>query len=118
METTKELLQISARLYQHLQEVPVAEKRDQYVEEVEALLEQRGKLIELMRPSFKLDKANKTHNMLVDLDKGIQERLQRVMYMIKSDLKALQVTKYKKNKYMNPYSNVAIMDGRYYDKKN
>ena len=118
MDKTTELLQVSAKLYQHLQQVPVTEKRDRYVEEIDRLLEERGTLIELMRPTFNIDQTNRTHNMLVELDKGIQERLQNIMNAIKHDMKVLQVAKKNEKQYVDPYSNVAVMDGRYYDKKN
>ena len=119
MDQTQQLLQVSARLYQHLTEVPVDEARDGYIEKINSLLDERGILIEAMqRNGFQLDFEHKSHTMLAELDKGILERLDKVMKAIQLDLKDLQNAKKNEKQYINPYASVQVMDGRYYDKKN
>lgn len=119
MEQTQALLQVSAKLYQHLTELPLSEQRDEYIEKIHALLDERGTILEnIQQQGFIIDPANRSHVMLEELDKGIQERLQKVMNAVKDDMKVLQNAKKNEKQYMNPYSNVAVMDGRYYDKKN
>ncbi len=119
MDNTQQLLQVSAKLYQHLIEIPADEGRDVYIEKIHSLLDERGVLIETMqRNGFQIDYENKSHTMLAELDKGIRERLDKVMKVIQLDLKDLQNAKKNEKQYMNPYSEIAIMDGRYYDKKN
>ena len=119
MDNTQQLLQISAKLYQHLTEIPTDEARDIYIEKIHSLLDERGVLIETMkRNGFQIDSGNKSHTMLAELDKGIRERLDKVMKVIQLDLKDLQNAKKNEKQYMNPYSEIAVMDGRYYDKKN
>lgn len=39
------------------------------------------------------------------------------MEVIKMDMKNLQKTKKHEKQYVNPYANVQVMDGMYYDKK-
>lgn len=119
MDQTQQLLQVSARLYQHLTEIPADEARDGYIEKIHSMLDERGELIETMkRNGFQIDIQNKSHKMLAELDKGIRERLDRVMKAIQLDLKDLQNAKKNEKQYMNPYASVQVMDGRYYDKKN
>ena len=119
MELTQSLLQVSAKLYQHLTNIPADEKREAYIETIHSLLDKRGLLIEKMREDdFQVDLKNKSHTMLVELDKGIRERLNKVMKTIQIDLKDIQNTKKNEQQYMNPYASVQVMDGRYYDKKN
>ena len=119
MDHTQQLLQVSAKLYQHLTEVPADEARDGYIDKIHSLLDERGILIETMqRNGFQIDSGNKSHTMLAELDKGIHERLDKVMKAVQLDLKDLQNAKKNEKQYMNPYSNVQVMDGRYYDKKN
>ena len=119
MEQTQELLQVSAKLYQHLTEVPLTEQRDAFIEKIHILLDERGAIIkQLQKAGFKIDSSNRSHIMLAKLDKAIQEQLEKVMDFVKDDLKALQNAKKNEKQYMNPYANVAVMDGRYYDKKN
>lgn len=119
MEQTQKLLQASAKLYQHLTTLPKEEDREDYIEKVHTLLDDRGILIEEMQKSgFRVDFTNKSHQMLVELDKGIRERLDKVMKDIQKDLKDIQNAKKNEQQYMNPYASVQVMDGRYYDKKN
>ena len=119
MEQTKQLLQISAKLYQHLTNLPKEEERDAHIEKIHSLLDERGLLIEeITRNGFQIDPSEKSHQMLIELDKGIRERLNNVMKVIQTDLKDLQNAKKNEKQYLNPYASVQVMDGRYYDKKN
>lgn len=119
MNKTQQLLQISAKLFQHLTDFPEEEKRDDYIDKINHLLDERGILMEQMqREHFVLELENKSHRMLVELDNGIRERLNNVMKVIQNDLKELQNAKKHEQQYMNPYASVQVMDGRYYDKKN
>lgn len=119
MDNLQQLLQVSAKLYQHLTDVVEIEQRDEYIEKVHSLLDKRGIVMEqIQKNGFQLDAGNKSHTMLVELDKGIRDRLAKVMKTIQLDLKDLQNAKKNEKQYMNPYASVQVMDGRYYDKKN
>ena len=119
MESIQSLLQVSAKLYQHLTNVSEASERDKYIEEINILLDERGIITEkLKQEGFTFDPSNRTHVMLKELDMGIQERLKNVMSAVKEDLKTLQNSKKNEKQYLNPYASVQVMDGRYYDKKN
>ena len=118
MEMVQQLLQVSAKLYQHLTDLPTDEQRDEYIEKIHFFLDERGILIEKMQNAgFQVNLENKTHAMLVELDKGIRERLNKVMKSIQADLKDLQNAKKHEQQYMNPYASVQVMDGRYFDNK-
>lgn len=118
MDNVQPLLQVSAKLYQLLLNVPKGEDRDSYITEIHELLDERGKIIDvLQQEDFKIDPQQKTHATLIKLDKGIREKLQLVLNEVKTDLKDLQNTKKNERQYMNPYSDVQVMDGMYYDKK-
>lgn len=118
MDLIKELLQVSAKLYQLLTNVPKGAERDQYIEKINTLLDERGEIINTLKTqNFQLNKEIKLHTMLIELDLGIRERLQLVMEAVKKDMRDLQNAKKNEHQYMNPYSNVRIMDGMYYDRK-
>ncbi|WP_339215297.1 flagellar protein FliT [Solibacillus sp. FSL W8-0372] len=119
MENIQQLLQVSAKLYQHLAVLPEEELRDTYIEKTNILLDERGIIMgKMQQDGFKVDMQQKSHAMLAELDKGIRERLNKVMKVVQTDLKDLQNAKKHEQQYMNPYANVQVMDGRYYDKKN
>lgn len=118
MEQIQKVLQTSAQLFALLGETPKVEERDAFIETVHQKLELRQQAIdELIKVGFIFDTTNKLHVTLKELDKGIQERLQNILQLIKDDLKAVQNTKKNEKQYSNPYSNVQTMDGMYYDKK-
>lgn len=117
-QQVQNVLQVSARLYEHLGNIPKGEKRDTYIEKINELLDERSILIEELRNSgFVMDDTKEYHIILVELDKGIRNRLNNVMVEIKHDMKDLQNAKKNEKQYMNPYSNVRVMDGMYYDRK-
>lgn len=118
MDKLQQLLQASAKLYQHLAEVPSGEERGNYIDHIDTLLDERGTCMQnLLADGFKFDKANRSHQMLADLDKGIRERLNKVMEAVKEDMKELNNAKKNEKQYINPYASVSTMDGRYYDNK-
>lgn len=118
MTTEQRLLQISAKLYQQLESVPKSENRAELIQDINRLLDERGEMLELiLQEGFQIDPQNKIHSMLIELDKGIRERLSTIMNIVKSDMRNLQTAKKNERQYINPYSSVRAMDGRYYDKK-
>ena len=118
MGKIQKLLQISAKLYRYLAEIPKGEKRDKYIEIINEQLDERGVIIDMLREEgFIANPLDKSHATLIELDKGIRERLNLVMSEVKHDMRDLQNQKKNEQQYMNPYSNVRTMDGMYYDKK-
>jgi flagellar protein FliT len=119
MDNLQQFLQVSAKLYQHLTDVPKDEERDAYIEMVHQLLDERSLIMHtLQNEGFVFDAQNKSHQLLENLDKGIKNRLNKVLTSVQEDLKTIKNAKKNEMQYMNPYANVAVMDGRYYDKKN
>ena len=118
MDKTQKLLQVSAKLFQHLTQIPKSEERDVFIEKINVLLDERGVLIDQLRADcFVFDDSLTSHATLAELDKGIRDRLAKTMDAIKLDMKDLNNQKKNEQQYMNPYSGVRVMDGMYYDKK-
>lgn len=118
MDKQQQLLQLSAKIFQLLETIPNGDERDEFLEEIDRLLEERGQILEALRnENVRFEKENKVHGMLIELDKGIRDRLDLVMQAVKKDMKNLQVAKQKEKEYINPYSSVRVLDGKYYDKK-
>ncbi|PKU53607.1 MULTISPECIES: flagellar protein FliT [Lysinibacillus] len=119
MHQTDQLLQVSANLFKHLGDIPNGEERDEYINTINSMLDKRGTIIKgLKQEGFQFDEQNRNHRTLLELDNGIKERLAAVMSAVKQDMANLQKTKKSEQQYFNPYSNVRVMDGMYYDKKN
>ncbi|MDD1503967.1 flagellar protein FliT [Lysinibacillus sp. CNPSo 3705] len=119
MQLIEQLLQVSANLFKLLGDIPKGEDRDEYIDKINSMLDKRGKIIEdLVQEGFQFDGQNRIHGTLLELDNGIKERLAAVMSAVKQDMANLQKTKKSEEQYFNPYSDVRVMDGMYYDKKN
>lgn len=119
MQLIEQLLQVSANLFKLLGDIPKGEVRDEYIITINNMLDKRGKIIEsLLQEGFQFDELNRIHRTLHELDNGIKDRLAAVMSAVKQDMENLQKTKKSEQQYFNPYSNVRVMDGMYYDKKN
>lgn len=119
MQLIEQLLQVSANLFKLLGEIPKGEERDEYIGNINSVLDKRGTIIkDLIQEGFHFDEQNRIHSTLLELDNGIKDRLSAVMNAVKQDLANLQKTKKSEQQYFNPYSNVRVMDGMYYDKKN
>lgn len=118
MGPVENLLATSAQLYEHLTVIPDGDERDIYIEKIDKLLEKRGLLLELVTTSDSVSlEGHQLTPHLIELDQGIQGRLKKVLNVIKTDMKNLQQTKKSEQTYLNPYSNVRVMDGMYYDGK-
>ena len=119
MQLINQLLQASANLYKFLGDIPKGEDRDDYVDTINNMLDKRGTIINgLKQEGFHFDEQDRIHRTLLELDNGIKEQLETVMDAVKQDMANLQKTKKSEQQYYNPYSNVRVMDGMYYDKKN
>ncbi len=119
MQLTNQLLQASANLYKLLGDIPKGEDRDDYVDTINTMLDKRETIIKgLRQEGFQFDEQNRIHRTLLELDNGIKKRLAAVMDAVKQDMANLQKTKKSEEQYFNPYANVRVMDGMYYDKKN
>ncbi|MCS1393872.1 flagellar protein FliT [Lysinibacillus boronitolerans] len=119
MQQIDQLLQASANLFKYLGETSKGEDRDEYIDTINNMLDKRGAIIEeLKNDGFRFDEQNRIHRTLLELDNGIKKRLADVMDAVKQDMANLQKTKKSEQQYFNPYSNVRVMDGMYYDKKN
>lgn len=118
MGPVEKLLATSAQLYKHLTVIPEGDERNQYIEKIDGFLEKRGQLLEEVMTSDRVSlEGHQLTPHLIELDHGIQSRLQKVIEAIKTDMKKLQQTKKTEQIYLNPYSNVRVMDGMYYDGK-
>lgn len=113
-----EYLQKSAQLFKFLTTIPDGEERTAYIEKINQLLDDRGEMVvSLQKTGFKFNPEDKTHNTIYELDKGIQERLALVMDTVRNDIKDLQNTKKNERHYIDPYEDLRIIEGRYYDGK-
>ena len=89
--------------------------RDETIERIEELLDEREKLqLEMVGPFTEEEKAY--GKQLVELEADVQLNLAAFTKRIRGDISESQSKKENMKSYVNPYSNVA-RDGTYYDTK-
>ena len=115
MGEVEQFLGASEKLFSHLKTTPTDEERTEFIDQINILLDTREEAIQ------RLDKTDiSTHslyNHLLELDKSINERLEKVMNVVKGDLKDLQQKKRHETSYTNPYAATQTLDGMYFDNK-
>jgi flagellar protein FliT len=112
-------LQKSAFLYKFLVEVKDdVENRSKNIEIINRMLAERGEVVEQLRvEGFQFDEKNTMHKTLLELDKGIREKLDDLMDSIKNDMKELQRIKKYERQYIDPYEDIRQLNARYFDGK-
>lgn len=111
----KDLLATSAALFNHLTTVPEGEARDAYIARIDELLDKRGALLAQLSPADLQGHQLLPH--LLELDEGIRTRLDKVMLIVKKDIKNFQKSRESERQYTNQYDSVRNLDGMYYDGK-
>lgn len=120
MDTVKQFLLLSEKLYAYLGQEPEDKEdaRDAHIAFVHKLLDARGQTIDLLlkaQPNPVI--GHEYESQLRELDAGILERLKTFKQTIAIDMKNLQKTKKSEVQYADPYNAVRTMDGTYYDKR-
>ncbi|KGX94096.1 hypothetical protein N781_01915 [Pontibacillus halophilus JSM 076056 = DSM 19796] len=116
MTVLKQLHDLTSQLYTHVQEVPKVAERDDYIERLTDLLNERSTLLEKVEKPVTEEEKQYARN-IQDMDKEIQSKNQLVLQLIKKDLLALKKQKSQKQSYTNPYQHLSNYDGMYLDKK-
>ena len=106
-EATKKLIDLTKNSSEDL--------RDETIEEIEKLLDERENIQPEIRAPF-TEEEEAFGKQLVELEADLQKKLALYMKTIRTDISDAQSKKTHMKNYVNPYSNVA-RDGTYYDTK-
>lgn len=92
-----------------------AEKRDEVIEQIEKVLDERDQLQSQISQPFTAEEEQ-FGSKLVALEKDVQTGLEQFTKGIRTDIAQSQSKKEHMNNYVNPYSNMS-RDGAYFDSK-
>lgn len=93
-----------------------AKTRDADIEQLNALIELRGKQLEQLTPPYN-EEEKKLGQELIPINDRVQELMQSIFSELKKEIRQVKKQKSSNQKYINPYKNVQVMDGMYLDKK-
>lgn len=109
------LYRITKELYRILSESVQQEKRDEVIEEITGLLDEREKLILKVMAPF-TDEERKLGTEIVQMNKLIDFKLESIKKEIQLDIANQKKRKVTTTKYVNPYQS-SPSDGMFFDKK-
>ncbi|SDO45189.1 hypothetical protein [Alkalicoccus daliensis] len=117
MTNLRELYASTRALYDHLlEDFPKEdEKRDNYIEKVNQLLDQREQLMTSLQPPS-TSGEKKVAQEIFRLNKEIQEKLKTNQQRIQTDINQLNQKKNTGRRYENPYDG-PTPDGVFFDSK-
>lgn len=110
------LFEVTKELQDVLDQPTTAENREALIEQVNHLIEKRGRLMGNVNPPFtKQEKI--IGKKLVIMNDTIQTKMTEVLDVLKVEMKQLKKQKVSNQNYVNPYKDVRLMDGMYMDQK-
>lgn len=115
MNTVQQLLGVSQQLYTHLNHSIEEVDRDEYIETIFQLLDERQSLIDNLSGEYS-EEEKELGKQIVQLNQKIDQRLQEKLRFLKQELETFQQNKRRREQYTNLYKHISI-DGMYFDKK-
>ncbi|MBM6616314.1 flagellar protein FliT [Bacillus suaedaesalsae] len=116
MSIVGQVYAVTSKLHQLLiTEEPDSEKRDDVIEQIEQLLEDRQCLLDEMKGPYS-DEEKQLGNQIIEYNKVIDVKLAKLRLVVQADMNKLKKQKNTNEKYVNPYKNVNF-DGMFFDKK-
>ncbi|GEM04879.1 flagellar protein FliT [Halolactibacillus miurensis] len=116
MSRLDELEQFTKTFKEKLEEQSKKKNKEDLIHLVNKHLDERQLLIDQLSSPY-LDKEKQQLLRILNHDKEMQEVLNHVFQSIKNDMRQAKKQKTSNQQYLNPYQNVATVDGTYWDKK-
>ncbi len=117
MASIKALFVTTKELFDHVNKPLPKEDREQYLEDLEEILNRREQLIANFDGRHpETDDEKKMATLIVQWNKQMNERLTTYLTLIKKDIRSLKEQKATGKRYENPYQHAPI-DGAFIDKK-
>lgn len=116
MNSVQEIYRITEQIIKLVEKPVQQENRDSVIEMITSLLEEREKSLEHMeKPRTETEK--KLAEQILLWNAIILEKFNRLKFEVQQDLIQLKKTKATNKQYVNPYQDVSLSDGMFYDKR-
>lgn len=116
MREIDQLNQITDEMVVLITEAVTTKTRENLIQVFNQKLDQRDQLIKQLQPPYS-DSDKKMLADLLEKDKVISERLGSVFGDLKNEIRHAKKQKNSNKQYLDPYRQVATLDGSYLDKK-
>ncbi|GGI16501.1 flagellar protein FliT [Gottfriedia solisilvae] len=115
MNVNQTLFSVTTQLAELTSIVPSQENRDEIIEKIFSLLDERDELLPSVQPP-KDEGERQLINKIVDLNDQINRSMNIILSDIKKDLSGLKDQKKVHNQYINPYKSLNNLSA-FFDKK-
>ena len=117
MEALEKVYELTRELTILLEQPVTSKTRDNVIQQLNELIEERGKWMEQLSPPYS-EEEMKLGNKIAKLNPKIQIKMEKLFTDLKIEMKQVQQQKKSQQSYTNPYKNVSTSDGTFLDRKN
>ncbi|PGT86415.1 flagellar protein FliT [Bacillus sp. AFS040349] len=116
MSSVLEIYRITEQLFKLVEKPVNSDDREDLIDKLTSLLEERELIIkENIRP--KDDQEKQLGEQIILWNKTIEARLAQLKSQIQQDMMNLKKAKVTNRQYADPYQDVSVSDGMFYDKR-
>jgi len=116
MNKVQKVYEITESIHQLLFNQDQKLEREQLIEQVNELIDQRQKEVDQLAPPY-TEEETKLGQKTIQFDEAINEELSVLFKNIQADMKEVQQRKAQNKSYINPYGKLKTTDGMYLDSK-
>ncbi|MCF3943448.1 flagellar protein FliT [Oceanobacillus alkalisoli] len=117
MEALEKVYELTKKLIMLLEQPVTSKNRDDVIQQLNGLIEERGKCMEQLSPPYSEDEM-KLGNEIAQLNPKIQMKMEMLFTDLKTEMKQMKQQKKSQQSYTNPYKNFSTSDGTFLDRKN
>ncbi|MUV39064.1 Flagellar protein FliT [Lentibacillus sp. JNUCC-1] len=116
MHKLEDLLDVTERLAGLFGSSDTKQSREQLIDEMNQLVEERGRIMSHIQPPF-TEEEKQIGKQVVELNQSIKVEMDQLFAELKTEMKQIKQLKKNNQSYTNPYQNVQTMDGMFMDSK-
>lgn len=116
MNRLKVIYDVTLQLKKRLDQEITSQNREEIIEQVNQLIEQRGKHMQELLPPYSQDEKE-LGKRLITLNEEIGNKMHVLFNELKKEMKQVKKQKKSNRSYTNPYKNVQTIDGMFMDSK-
>lgn len=117
MTALSDMLRLTKQLHQLFSENNSVADRDQLIQSVHALLDQRATVMPNIQPPETPDEQRQM-KVLMDLDEQIKQDMNNFLQTVKQGIHSNKLQRKSNHSYTNPYQHIQVADGQFVDRKN
>ncbi|HLS20566.1 MAG TPA: hypothetical protein VK056_02755 [Bacillota bacterium] len=110
------VISLTHELLNLFNEKQLEKNREQFIEQMNDLIERREKYIQKLSPPYTDDEI-KIGQQVVKMNEQITEKMLQLQNNLKKEMQQMNKSKQSTQFYVNPYKDVRTIDGMYLDQK-